>query len=329
MELNKIINGDAYTVLKTLPDNVFSCCITSPPYWGLRDYCVEGQIGFEKTPEQYIEKLNCVFSQVYRVLKNDGTLWLNIADTYLGRGGEKRHLGHKDPKHPNARTGNFIEPQSFPHSFIKPKSLCLIPHRVALALQSSGWIIRSDIIWHKTNPMPESCTDRPTRCYEHLFLCSKNQNYYYNQLLEPYVENSDMKYRKTLRCGRKYGTKRPYIDNQPLSYLNSVDSNQDGKNIRDVWTLNNISSGTEHIATFCPQLVERCLLAGCPPQAIVLDPFIGSGTVARVAIKNNRSFVGIELNNNFIQDIALYKLKSFESGVPEKELKTGQMSLFA
>lgn len=321
MELNKIICGDADAVLKTFDDKVFDCCVTSPPYWMLRDYEIDGQIGLEETPEQYIEKLVGVFGQVRRVLKDDGTLWLNIADTYMGGGwrSSKFPAGSKQATNKGAVRCEFL-PRQKSHPIIKPKALCLIPQRLILALQEDGWYVRSDIIWHKTNPMPESCTDRPTRSYEHLFLLSKSAEYYYNQIFDPYVTGSDMVYRKTLRCGRKYGTKRPYADNQPLSYSSSPEINPDGKNIRDVWTINNNGGNSDHIAVFPRALVAPCICAGCRPGGVVLDPFFGSGTVGWVALESGKNFVGIDISQAYVT--------AAQTGVSQKEFEKGQEPLF-
>ena len=327
--VGKIICGDALTVLKTLPDEVFNCCITSPPYWGLRDYEIEGQIGLEKTPEEYIYKLLMIFKEVKRVLRKDGTLWLNISDTYYGGGwrSSKFPEGSKQATNKGALRCEFI-PKQPPHPVIKSKDLCLIPQNLVISLQFDGWYIRSDIIWAKSNPMPESCTDRPTRSYEHLFLLSKSPDYYYDQIFEPLAQNSDMAYRRSLRVGRKYGVKRPYADNQPLTYGKSPTQTNGVKNRRDVWTINNKNSGCEHIATFPPELIEPCIIAGCPEGGIVLDCFMGSGTVAKVALANRRNFTGIELNPKYIQDIANFRVKEFETGVPAKQLKKGQLALY-
>ena len=181
LPINQIMNGDALTQLKQLPDNFIQCVITSPPYWGLRDYGEEKQIGLESTPEEYVNKLIEIFNEIKRVLKKDGTIWLNLGDTYYSKGGASRHKGYPDPKYPDGRTGEFEEPQTKPHKFLKAKDLCGIPWRVAFALQEKlGLYLRQAIIWYKPNAMPSSVTDRPSTDYEFIFLLSKSENYYYN-----------------------------------------------------------------------------------------------------------------------------------------------------
>lgn len=302
MEINIIIQGDSLGVLKTLPDESVDCCITSPPYWGLRDYGVDGQLGLEKTPEEYVAKMVGVFGEVKRVLKKEGTLWLNLGDSYMSGGGTSRHHGYTDPKWKVARKIEHFEPQAYPHKTIKPKDLVGIPWRVAFALQSDGWYLRQDIIWHKPNPMPESVTDRCTKSHEYIFLLAKSQKYYFEQILEPLVENSDMAYRRTIRAGRKYGVKRPYQDNQPLSYANSqADANATHKNRRSVWTITTKPFKEAHFATFPEDLIIPMVKAGCPKGGLVLDPFMGAGTTSVVAKKLDRNYLGIELNPEYIK----------------------------
>lgn len=174
MQTDRIYCGDALTVLKTLPDNSVNCCVTSPPYYALRDYGVDGQIGREETPALYVERLTGIFREVRRVLTPDGTLWLNIADTYAGKGNQGEAL---DPKYPNGRTGQIVALNGKVEG-CKAKDMIGIPWMLAFALRADGWYLRSDIIWQKANPMPESVTDRPSRCYEHIFLLSKSRRYY-------------------------------------------------------------------------------------------------------------------------------------------------------
>ena len=176
MQADRIYCGDALTVLKTLPDSSVNCCITSPPYYALRDYGVDGQIGREETPALYVERLTSIFREVRRVLTPDGTLWLNIADTYAGKGNQGEAL---DPKYPNGRTGQAVALNGKVEG-CKAKDMIGIPWLLAFALRTDGWYLRSDIIWMKANPMPESTKDRPSRCYEHIFLLSKSRRYYYD-----------------------------------------------------------------------------------------------------------------------------------------------------
>jgi DNA modification methylase len=285
-----ILHGDCLAMLKTLPDESVNCCVTSPPYWGLRDYGVEGQIGLEATPELYTAKLVTVFREVRRVLKADGTLWLNLGDSYAGSWGAMSHSLEDKAK----RTGSNVRPvTSRPMQGIKPKDLVGIPWRVAFALQADGWYLRSDIIWAKPNPMPESVTDRPTKAHEYIFLMSKSDRYWYDHeaVLEPFT-NDWLSTRKPYQI--KGNTDRNDGGQPPQS------ANENGRNKRSVWTVTTQPYPDAHFATFPPKLIEPCILAGCPPGGIVLDPFLGSGTTLYVAKELNREGIGIELNAAYI-----------------------------
>lgn len=300
MELDTIFCGDALNVLRTLPDNFVHCCITSPPYYALRDYGAEGQIGREDTPAQYVARLTEVFSEVRRVLLPSGTLWLNIADTYCGTGSKGDHL---DPKNPSGRNGQGVSLAQRVEN-VKAKDMIGIPWMLAFALRDTGWYLRSDIIWQKANPMPESCKDRPSRCYEHVFLLTKSKSYYYDAaaIAEPVAESTPMRMR------RKFG-KNKYsagIPGQTHQHLNDYRPNGYAeedipllRNKRDVWQINSVPYKGAHFAAYPPKLVETCLLAGCPPDGIVLDPFLGSGTTAAVAKQMGRHYIGIELNPDY------------------------------
>lgn len=300
MELNTIFCGDALDVLRTLPDNFVHCCITSPPYYALRDYGAEGQIGREDTPAQYVARLTEVFSEVWRVLRPNGTLWLNIADTYCATGSKGDHL---DPKNPSGRNGQGVSLAQRVEN-VKAKDMLGIPWMLAFALRDHGWYLRSDIIWMKANPMPESCKDRPSRCYEHIFLLTKSKSYYYDAaaIAEPVAESTPMRMR------RKFG-KNKYsagIPGQTHQHLNDYRPNGYAeedipllRNKRDVWQINSVPYKGAHFAAYPPKLVETCLLAGCPPDGIVLDPFLGSGTTAAVAKQMGRHYIGIELNPDY------------------------------
>ena len=300
MELDTIFCGDALDVLRTLPDDSVHCCITSPPYYALRDYGAEGQIGRENTPAQYVERLTEVFSEVRRVLRPNGTLWLNIADTYAGKGNQGDSV---DPKYPNGRTGQTVAINRKVEG-CKAKDMIGIPWMLAFALRDTGWYLRSDIIWQKANPMPESCKDRPSRCYEHIFLMAKSRKYYFNAeaIAEPVTESTPMRMR------RKFG-KNKYsagIPGQTHQHLNDYRPNGYAeedipllRNKRDVWQINSVPYKGAHFAAYPPKLVETCLLAGCPPDGIVLDPFLGSGTTAAVAKQMGRHYIGIELNPDY------------------------------
>lgn len=256
----KIIIGDTRKELKIFPDNFFQCCITSPPYWGLRDYNYPDQIGAEDTVENYIEHLVKVFRDVRRVLREDGSCWLNIGDSYTSGGRTCRAPDKKNP----ARTMSY-RPNT-PEG-LKPKDLIGIPWRVALALQQDGWYLRSDIIWNKPNCQPESVKDRPTRSHEYLFLLTKSENYYYD--FESIKEQA----------------------------------NGDGlwKNRRTVWNINTEAFKGAHFAVFPTSLVRLCLLAGSRLGSIVLDPFLGSGTVGVVCKESGRKCVGIEMKPEYAE----------------------------
>lgn len=300
METDRILCGDALEMLRTLPDNSVHCCVTSPPYYALRDYGVDGQIGREDTPAQYVARLTDVFSEVRRVLRPSGTLWLNIADTYAGKGNQGDSV---DPKYPNGRTGQTVAINRRVEG-CKAKDMIGIPWMLAFALRDSGWYLRSDIIWMKANPMPESCKDRPSRCYAHVFLLTKSRSYYYDAaaIAEPVAESTPMRMR------RKFG-KNKYsagIPGQAHQHLNDYRPNGYAeedipllRNKRDVWQINSVPYKGAHFAAYPPKLVETCLLAGCPQDGIVLDPFLGSGTTAAVAKQMGRHYIGIELNPDY------------------------------
>lgn len=302
METDRILCGDALEMLRTLPDNSVHCCVTSPPYYALRDYGVDGQIGREDTPAQYVARLTDVFSEVRRGLRPSGTLWLNIADTYAGKGNQGDSV---DPKYPNGRTGQTVAINRRVEG-CKAKDMIGIPWMLAFALRDSGWYLRSDIIWMKANPMPESCKDRPSRCYEHVFLLTKSRSYYYDAaaIAEPVAESTPMRMR------RKFG-KNKYsagIPGQAHQHLNDYRPNGYAeedipllRNKRDVWQINSVPYKGAHFAAYPPKLVETCLLAGCPQDGIVLDPFLGSGTTAAVAKQMGRHYIGIELNPDYCE----------------------------
>lgn len=302
METDRILCGDALEMLRTLPDNSVHCCVTSPPCYALRDYGVDGQIGREDTPAQYVARLTDVFSEVRRVLRPSGTLWLNIADTYAGKGNQGDSV---DPKYPNGRTGQTVAINRRVEG-CKAKDMIGIPWMLAFALRDSGWYLRSDIIWMKANPMPESCKDRPSRCYEHVFLLTKSRSYYYDAaaIAEPVAESTPMRMR------RKFG-KNKYsagIPGQAHQHLNDYRPNGYAeedipllRNKRDVWQINSVPYKGAHFAAYPPKLVETCLLAGCPQDGIVLDPFLGSGTTAAVAKQMGRHYIGIELNPDYCE----------------------------
>lgn len=287
-----ILSGDAADCLRTLAADSVHCCVTSPPYFNLRDYGTPGQLGREATPEEYVEKLVGVFQEVRRILRPDGTLWLNIGDSYTSGGRKTRDF---DPKLP-ARSVN-----QRPHTpaGMKPKDLIGIPWMVAFALRGDGWYLRQDIIWRKPNAMPESVRDRCTKSHEYIFLLSKSERYYFDAaaIREPALESSRARYKSAFNCGKKELAGRG---------RGAVSPNSPGmreftgyRNKRSVWDINTAGYRGAHFAVFPEKLVEPCLLAGCPKDGIVLDPFMGSGTTGVVAKRLGRGFLGIDINPDF------------------------------
>ena len=371
MQLNKIYQGDVLSVLKAWPAEQADCVVTSPPYWGLRDYGVEGQLGLEPTLDEYLDKLTTVFREVRRVLKPHGTLWLNMGDAYNSPG-----PNNHDKSKVIGTTKLGGQPSTRRIDYLKPKDLIGQPWRLAFALQSDGWYLRSDIIWSKPNPMPESVTDRPTKAHEYVFLMSKNAKYYYDAdaIKEPQAPHT----LEAFKNGRR--PRNPKSINNPddikagktkQAMWNNIECMADvgGRNRRTVWTIATQPYPEAHFATFPEKLVEPCILAGtsdkgncsecgkpwvrvveakggsigedwnihrkdgerlavryatsgkttdgtynrktigwepsCSCNAdiarpVVLDPFMGSGTVALVAARYNRAFLGIELNAEYI-----------------------------
>lgn len=293
MELNKIYQGHCLDVLKTLPSQSVNTVVTSPPYWGLRDYGMSGQIGLENSIEEYVAALVDVFQEVKRVLKDDGTLWLNLGDAYAGSG--KGAWAEKDKqKHvyvPNPK-GNETQINNIPVG-LKSKDLMGLPWRVAFALQADGWYLRQDIIWHKPNPMPESVQDRPTRAHEYIFLMSKSSKYYYDHEAIKIPSKNPVDDR-----GARGNKKRT-----PTQLINGIRASgvYPKANKRSVWQVPTKPFKEAHFAVYPEDLIEPCILAGCPKDGVVLDAFFGSGTTGLVALKHGRNFVGIELNPDYIK----------------------------
>lgn len=273
--VNAILQGDALELAKTLPDNSIHCIVTSPPYWGLRDYGVDGQLGLEETPEQYLEKMVLLFRELKRILRQDGTLWLNMGDSYAGGGngggGSFAKDGIRTPmqgtdknKRPAWKMGSNQIP-----SGLKPKDLCGIPWRVAFALQADGWYLRSDIIWSKPNPMPESVTDRPTKAHEYLFLLAKSPKYFYDAeaIREPNITETNYRNKaKEFQGGNAYLT--------PLGKNEREWNNPNGRNRRTVWEIASEPYLKAHFATFPTKLIEPCILAGTSARGVC--PVCGS-----------------------------------------------------
>jgi len=346
-----ILQGDCIEVMKTLPEKSVNCCVTSPPYWGLRDYGVDGQLGLEKTPEEYVENIVKVFREVRRVLRDDGTVWLNLGDSYASGG---RTEYDPDPKLPSR--GGAHRNRSTATNGLKPKDLVGIPWRVAFALQADGWYLRSDIIWEKGNCMPESVQDRPTRCHEYIFLLSKSPHYYYDcdAIKVPASADTHARYSRGRSDTHKHADGGPggqtiarsfaHMEDKtvvvPDSYKGSVPGRKGGpgqerrserargvhpkaadpgqgikantsfceavrdvvsmRNKRSVWHVNSKGFSEAHFATFPPELIRPCILAGCPIAGTVLDPFGGSGTTGEVSEEEGRNSLLIELNPEYI-----------------------------
>ena len=300
---NRIICGDALETLKNFPDESINCSITSPPYYGLRDYHKKEQIGREKTVEEYLDRLINVFREVRRVLKKDGTCFIVIGDSYAGTSSKKEQ---RDPKYPKGRNGQNLSITQKVLGY-KSKDLMGIPWRLAFALREDGWYLRSDIIWHKENAMPEACKDRPTRSYEHIFLLSKSPRYYYDydSLAEPMKEVSKKRYVRGRSKENKYLNENSGAKIQKINEARGYgqykgDNIPQFRNKRDIWTINTTSFRGNHYAAFPPKLAEICMIAGCPKGGIILDPFIGSGTVGLIALLHNRKYIGIELNEEYV-----------------------------
>ena len=294
-----IYEGDCIEQLKRLADQSINTCITSPPYWGLRNYQEDKQLGMEDTPEEFISNLVDVFREVKRVLRDDGTVWLNLGDTYCGTG----HKGnYTDPKHKEGRNGQKIALNNKIDG-LKSKDLVGIPWRVALALQQDGWYLRQDIIWHKPNTMPESVKDRCTKAHEYIFLLSKNKKYYYDY--EAIKEDAKRPNERQIFGGSKAKNNTIKKDD-PMSRGGSEQWGREiitspKRNKRSVWTVPTKPFKGAHFATFPPELIEPCILAGCPEGGVVLDPFGGSGTTGLVANAHNRNTILIELNKEYIE----------------------------
>jgi DNA modification methylase len=286
-----ILIGDNRQTLTTIPNQSIQCCVTSPPYWGLRDYGHDGQIGLEQTPDEYVSQMVAVFREVHRVLSDDGTLWLNLGDSYAGSGkGPAGNLGAKHNERHLEHKHSAIVPEG-----LKPKDLVGIPWRVAFALQADGWYLRQDIIWHKPNPMPESVTDRCTKAHEYIFLLSKSGKYHFDN--EAIREPSANLGKTAIRFGgNKYGD-----SDDPKHATKSGNEYIDSgfRNKRSVWTVTTRPFKGAHFATFPPQLIEPCILAGSKQGDTILDPFFGAGTTGLVAQRHNRKWIGCELNPDY------------------------------
>jgi DNA modification methylase len=291
-----ILNGDCREVLQRLPDQSVHCCVTSPPYFGLRDYGVAGQIGLEPTPAQFVAEMVAVFREVRRVLRDDGTLWLNLGDSYAGSWGARGRGEHTNASRPELETKHGTSaPARNGFAGIKPKDLIGIPWRVAFALQADGWYLRQDIIWSKPNPMPESVTDRCTKAHEYVFLMSKSARYYYDAkavaeaTAYPISPDAPSSGDYSTGSGRNDGG-----EHRSGGFVSGATRNK-----RSVWEVTTQPFSEAHFATFPPALIEPCIKAGCPAGGTVLDPFGGAGTTGMVADRLGRDAILIELNSEY------------------------------
>lgn len=329
----RVLIGDCRDVLRTLPDASVQCCVTSPPYWGLRDYGVTGQLGLESTPAEYVAQMVGVFREVRRVLRDDGTLWLNLGDSYTGsgkggnpeEGKQATNKGSQSIGTLYGKTGETAHQAAVTNvsrrlcaeNGMPPKNLVGIPWRVAFALQADGWYLRSDIIWAKPNPMPESVTDRPTKAHEYMFLLSKQERYYYDaeaikepaiwgapnspeSIKSPYGQgftrrnNPEWRHQRAATNARKGAGNRNAADGGFADW-----QPENGRNKRSVWTVSTTPFSGAHFATFPPKLIEPCILAGSRKGDTVLDPFCGAGTTGLVADRLGRNALLIELNPEY------------------------------
>jgi DNA modification methylase len=297
----ELYQGDCIEVMQGMPEGFVQTCVTSPPYYGLRDYGVEGQIGLEESPDEYVQRLVEVFRGVRRVLRDDGTVWLNLGDSYWGSGGANNNsgiTGRRPAGEKDERDGPVAYRQRWrSNGALKPKDLIGIPWRVAFDLQADGWWIRQDIIWNKPNPMPESVRDRCTKAHEYIFLLTKSPKYYFDHeaIKEPSVTNDPR--RPYTSVGAKQLDGRAEWKSGERRDGNDFTK----RNRRSVWTVTTKPFKGAHFATFPPDLIAPCILAGSPIGGVVLDPFCGSGTTLEVAERLGRKGVGIELNPDYCE----------------------------
>lgn len=323
-DLVRLYHGDSLAVLREMPDQSVDCCVTSPPYFGLRDYGVEGQYGLEASPTEYVETMRALFAEVRRVLTDDGTLWLNIGDSYSsgggGSGGKHATIG--------GFTSNRNSNDHYARMGLGPKNLLGIPWRIAFALQDDGWILRNDVIWSKPNAMPESVTDRLSTRHEHIFMLSKSRAYWFDldPIREPVIYGPDSPALNWSRdtkeadvpgqSTRQHRSTRPartaYRDKSSDAAIavgmpphrGHRNGHEGGKNPGDVWAIPTKPFAEAHFAVMPQALAERAILAGCKPGGTVLDPFSGSGTTGLAANKHGRKYVGIDLSSDYL-DLSL------------------------
>lgn len=308
-----LLCGDALKQLQSLPDDSINCCVTSPPYYNLRDYGVDGQIGNESSIEEYLNKLVEIFREVHRVLRADGTLWVNIGDSYAGSGKGRVANGtycnqkpSKSGSYEGTRKGHLYKTIA---NGCKPKDLIGVPWLLAFALRADGWYLRQDIIWHKPNCMPESVKDRCTKSHEYLFLLTKSRKYYFDSMSIREPVTSAKGNARTFRGGGSYTRNRAYNNSTTVNREShgNIENQTKSRNKRDVWSISTKGFSGAHFAVFPEKLVEPCILAGCPTDGVVLDPFAGSGTTGVVAKRLHRRFIGIEINPDY-QKMAIARI---------------------
>lgn len=283
LKINNIYNGDCLEILKEIDDESINCCVTSPPYWALRDYGVEGQLGLEPTFEEYIDRLCNIFDEAKRVLRGDGTCWVVVGDTYAAT---------RSYQVDGTKQVNGSQPHRQPKADLPDKSLVMIPFRFAIEMVNRGWILRNTIIWYKPNCMPASVKDRFTVDFEYVFFFVRNKKYWFEQQFEPASYPNQGKWSQ--------GSNKGYINNQdmPARKLHEYITGET-RNRRTVWSIHTKPFKEAHFAVFPEDLIEPMIKAGCPENGIVLDPFLGSGTTGLVAKKLNRNWLGIELNREY------------------------------
>lgn len=292
------LKGNAKERLRDLDEKSVQTAVTSPPYWGLRDYDADGQLGLEATPKEYVDNLVDVFREVKRVLRDDGTFWLNIGDSYYNY----RPGGDALPQQSISSTEQDLPEDGCPRrntkiDGLKEKDLCMMPSRVAFALQDDGWYVRNHIIWKKTNPMPESVKDRFTTSHESIFLLSKNDQYKFNQIKEPHKTAPNYEGGETRGHTTKDGKK--WAGQQEQRHGSNINYSEDGRNKRDVWEMSVASFQDAHFAVFPEQLPKNCIKAGSDEGDVVLDPFSGAATTGVAALKLGRKYIGVDLNSDY------------------------------
>ncbi len=301
------LKGNAKKRLRDLDEKSVQTAVTSPPYWGLRDYDADGQLGLEATPKEYVDNLVDVFREVKRVLRDDGTFWLNIGDSYYNY----RPGGDALPQQSISSTEQDLPEDGCPRrntkiDGLKEKDLCMMPSRVAFALQDDGWYVRNHIIWKKTNPMPESVKDRFTTSHESIFLLSKNEQYKFNQIKEPHKTAPNYEGGETRGHTTKDGKK--WAGQQEQRHGSNINYSEGGRNKRDVWEMSVASFQDAHFAVFPEQLPKNCIKAGSDEGDVVLDPFSGAATTGVAALKLGRKYIGVDLNSDY-HDIAKKRIR--------------------